>query len=141
MTTGGTYVLEIVLSHPTTIEVGALGDLEFAAGTYAYVGSALGPGGFSRVDRHRELARGERARRHWHVDYLLGHPETGLESTVTFPDADRECELTATLPGETVPEFGASDCECRSHLLEVVDREAFLDAVDGEGGQLERIPG
>ncbi len=137
MTTGGTYVLEISLPHPAIIEVGALGDLEFAAGTYAYVGSAFGPGGFSRVDRHRELARGERETRHWHVDYLLGHPETNLESAVTFSGKDLECELAATLPGEPVADFGASDCSCGSHLLDVGDREALLEAARKEGGRLD----
>ncbi len=136
MTTGGTYVLEIALAGPTTIEVGALGDLEFAAGTYAYVGSALGPGGFSRVDRHRELAGGDRETRHWHVDYLLGHPETTLEAVVTFPDADLECDLATTLPGEPVPDFGASDCDCVAHLFAVASadvRGATLEVASREG--------
>ena len=135
MATGGTYVLEIAVTDPIVVEVGALGTLEFSAETYAYVGSAFGPGGFSRVDRHRELARGDRDVRHWHVDYLLGHPRTRLESVVTLPGEDRECELTARLPGESISGFGASDCGCEAHLLAVTDRDRFLEQCERVGGE------
>ncbi|SDJ36630.1 GIY-YIG nuclease family protein [Natronorubrum texcoconense] len=134
---GGTYVLVLDLARATTIEVGALGQIEFDAGTYAYVGSAFGPGGFARVDRHRELAAGERNARHWHIDYLLGYAETTLETAMTFPDADRECELAATLPGEPVADFGASDCDCSAHLLAAPGLETVRDAAVAEGGTFE----
>lgn len=133
----GTYVLAIEVTETTTIEVGALGDREFTPGTYAYIGSAFGPGGFARIDRHRELAAGDRDVRHWHVDYLLGHPTTRLETAITFPDADRECELARSLPGTPVPEFGASDCPCRSHLLAVADDDAILEAAVDAGGVVD----
>ncbi|NHN47638.1 GIY-YIG nuclease family protein [Halostella sp. JP-L12] len=122
----GTYVLVVDLAEPATVEVGALGDREFDAGTYAYVGSAFGPGGFSRVDRHRELAAGERDARHWHVDYLLGHPSASLAEAITYPDADIECHLAGALPGERVSGVGASDCDCDAHLLAAPNREALL---------------
>ncbi|APW96252.1 endonuclease III [Halobiforma lacisalsi AJ5] len=136
---GGTYVLLLEVSRQTTVEVGALGDLTFPAGAYAYVGSAFGPGGFARVDRHRELAAGERDARHWHVDYLLGNPATSLEAVVRFPDEDRECELADRLPGEPVDAFGASDCDCPAHLLSAPDGEAtpVLEAAREAGGVLE----
>jgi Uri superfamily endonuclease len=130
----GTYVLVIEVMKATTIEVGALGDRDFTAGTYAYVGSAFGPGGFSRIDRHRELAGGDRETRHWHIDYLLGHPTTRLETAITFPDADRECELAGSLPGTPVPEFGASDCDCGSHLLGPSDSNTVIEAAADAGG-------
>ncbi len=133
----GTYVLAIDVDRPIAVEVGALGEYEFEAETYAYVGSAFGPGGFARLDRHRELARGERDVRHWHVDYLLGHEATTLVATVRYPDADQECELAGALPGESVPEFGASDCDCPTHLLETPGLETLLGAADDAGGVLE----
>ncbi|MDG5819214.1 GIY-YIG nuclease family protein [Natronococcus sp. A-GB7] len=132
----GTYVLAIDVERPLSLEVGALGECEFAAETYAYVGSAFGPGGFARLDRHRELARGERDVRHWHVDYLLGSEAASLEATVRFPDADRECDLAASLPGKAVPDFGSSDCDCGSHLLETPGLETLLEAADDAGGVL-----
>ncbi|ELY68523.1 GIY-YIG nuclease family protein [Natrinema versiforme] len=133
----GTYVLVIDVTRSATIEVGALGDREFPAGAYAYVGSAFGPGGFSRVDRHRELAGGERETRHWHIDYLLGHPTASLENAITFPNADRECELAGSLPGDPVPAFGASDCDCEAHLLTAPDAAAIRDAAVDAGGVLD----
>ncbi|WP_049922906.1 GIY-YIG nuclease family protein [Halopiger djelfimassiliensis] len=133
----GTYVLVLDVARSTTIEVGALGDRAFPAGAYAYVGSAFGPGGFARVDRHRELACGERDVRHWHIDYVLGHSATSLESVVTFPDADRECELAGRLPGEPVAEFGASDCDCPAHLLAVPAAETVVEAAVDAGGVVD----
>ncbi|QLK27552.1 GIY-YIG nuclease family protein [Natrinema zhouii] len=133
----GTYVLVIDVTESATIEVGALGDREFDAGTYAYVGSALGPGGFARVNHHRELAVGDRNTRHWHIDYLLGHPVTRLETAITFPDADRECELADRLPGEPVSGFGASDCDCDTHLLAAPGVAAIRETAVQEGGVLE----
>lgn len=133
----GTYVLVLDVSRPTTIEIGALGDREFTAGTYAYVGSAFGPGGFARVERHREIADGDRDARHWHIDYLLGHAATRLEAAVTFTDVDRECELAGSLPGEPVPRFGASDCDCEAHLLAAPDADALLEAAVGAGGVVD----
>ncbi len=134
---GGTYVLVIEATRAATVEVGSLGDRTFEAGAYAYVGSAFGPGGFSRVDRHRELAAGDRETHHWHVDYLLGHPATRLEAAITFPDADRECELATALPGEPVEGVGASDCDCSAHLLAAPDAAAIRDAAVDAGGVVD----
>jgi Uri superfamily endonuclease len=123
--TGGTYTLCIELRRPATIEVGALGGHRFPAGAYAYTGSAFGSGGFSRVDRHYELAAGERDTRHWHVDYLLGHGDVSIRGDVRTPGADIECTVAAELPASPVRGFGASDCDCPSHL-----------AYDEDGGRL-----
>jgi Uri superfamily endonuclease len=127
--TGGTYTLLVALPDAADIEVGALGAREFPAGWYAYTGSALGSGGFARVERHRELAAGERDTRHWHVDYLLGHPDVALREAVTSPGADIECAVAQRLPAGPVEGFGASDCDCGSHLAHFGTRERALAAV------------
>ena len=114
--TGGTYTLLIGLDAPADITVGALGEHRFPAGAYAYTGSAFGSGGFARVDRHYELAAGERGTRHWHIDYLLGHDDASIRGDVRTPGADVECAVAAELPEGPVAGFGASDCGCRSHL-------------------------
>lgn len=129
---GGTYTLLVAMPSADTIAVGALGEIAFDAGWYAYTGSALGSGGFARVRRHRELARRERDTRHWHVDYLLGHPETRIAAVVrTGAGADRECAVSRALAAEfaPVPAFGASDCGCDSHLVCADDREALAAAI------------
>ncbi len=133
--TRGTYVLAIDVP-PLEVGIGAAGEYRLE-GTYAYVGSAFGPGGFARIERHRELARGEREVRHWHVDYLLGHPESELESVARFPDADRECELADTLPGEPVKGIGASDCDCPAHLLVIPDGVVLRKVLKSEGGVVD----
>lgn len=61
MTDGGTYTLAFAVPADRRVEVGALGARRFPAGGYAYTGSALGPGGFSRIDRHRRVAAARRA--------------------------------------------------------------------------------
>jgi Uri superfamily endonuclease len=130
MTEGGTYTLLIAVPEEITVSVGALGEYTFAAGWYVYVGSALGPGGFARVDRHRELAAGERDARHWHVDYLLGHPGTRLDDVVTTAGVDGECAVSTAIEGESVPDFGCSDCDCGSHLWYAPSRERLRETVE-----------
>ncbi|MEF8820891.1 MAG: GIY-YIG nuclease family protein [Halovenus sp.] len=127
---GGTYTLVIELPEPADIVVGALGRITFDAGWYAYVGSALGSGGFSRIDRHRELAAGDRDTRHWHIDYLLGHPETRLDTVVTTAAVDGECPVARELGDDGVPAFGCSDCRCNSHLFFKPAREEMIVAVE-----------
>lgn len=135
--TGGTYVL--VLSHPveTRTAVGALGAHRFPAGTYAYVGSALGTGGFARIERHRAVAAGDRDVRHWHVDYLLGQPATSVVDAYTRSGLDAECAIARRLPDGPVPGFGASDCDCSTHLAFSRGRGALREAVERALGNEE----
>jgi len=113
---GGTYTLLIELPRETDLSVGALGDRVLPRGWYAYTGSALGSGGFSRVDRHRRVAAGDHDVRYWHVDYLLGHDAASLRDVVRAPDADVECAVAKELPDGPIAGFGASDCGCEAHL-------------------------
>jgi endonuclease-3 len=128
--TGGTYTLVVDVPESLTITVGALGATPFEAGWYAYVGSATGAGGFSRVDRHSELAAGERDTQHWHIDYLLGHDQTAIEAVVTTAGVDAECEIAQGIDGNPVHEFGCSDCTCDAHLFGDTDRDRLLAAVE-----------
>jgi len=54
--------------------------------------------------------------RHWHIDYLLGHPETELDRIVRSDGVDAECAVADRLPTGPIGGFGASDCGCESHL-------------------------
>jgi endonuclease-3 len=133
---GGTYVVAFELAVPVSVEVGALGTCEFPAGEYAYVGSAFGPGGFARAERHRRKLDGEGETVHWHVDALTTHPATAFRFAVLVPRRDVECALARDLPPGPLVGFGASDCDCRSHLSSVghdtVRRQvrAALEATD-----------
>jgi endonuclease-3 len=128
--TGGTYTLLIELEAAATITFGAQGDHDLDAGWYAYVGSALGSGGFGRIERHRELARGDRDVRHWHIDYLLGHAHTTLDGVVRSTGHDIECAVATAIDATPVGTLGASDCDCPTHLFYRADRESLRGAVE-----------
>lgn len=137
---GGLYVLFIRVTgaRPVACEVGALGTRRFGPGLYGYVGSAHGPGGYARLDRHAATASGEQDTCHWHIDYLLAHDRTRLADVVRLPDREDECGLAAAVPGEPVPAFGASDCSCEAHLFALPDRASAAAAIDrfaDDGGE------
>jgi len=122
------------LPEPATLAVGALGDHEFPAGWYAYTGSAFGPGGFSRVDRHHRVATGDHDARHWHVDYLLGDTPANIATVVRAVEADIECAVARTLAERLdadppVAGFGSSDCDCPAHLQFASERESLVRTV------------
>ena len=123
----GTYTLVMRLREGRKLKIGALGEIFFDEGFYAYTGSALGSGGFSRVARHQEVAAGKNRTKQWHIDYLLPHVE--VVDTITSPRL--ECTVAAqidrTLP--RVAGFGCSDCSCPSHLHYSRDYEAMHKVV------------
>ena len=118
----GTYTLLVNLDRDADIEVGALGVRAFSGGHYAYTGSAFGTGGFSRIERHRQVAAGTHDVRHWHIDYLLGHPAARIVAVSTSTGVDIECAVARSLPGRPVSGFGASDCDCDSHLTHATEQ-------------------
>jgi endonuclease-3 len=131
--TGGTYTLLVHLPDPITVAVGALGALDLDAGWYAYTGSALGPGGFTRVERHRGMAAGDTAARHWHIDYLLGDTGASVERVFRADGADVECEVAAAVASAAdglVDGFGCSDCRCESHLAFAPAPAPLVDALE-----------
>jgi len=127
----GTYTLLVSLPEPATVEFGAKGAYDLDAGWYAYTGSAFGAGGLKRVDRHRELAAGERDARHWHVDYLLGHSASSVEAVYVTENEDIECETARRLAdvAEPVAGLGASDCDCETHLAYAGGRDALAETL------------
>jgi Uri superfamily endonuclease len=113
----GIYCL-VFSNNPCTIQVGSLGPRDFPRGWHAYIGSALGHGGFSRVSRHIRLFSSGSGKRHWHIDYLLTNQGFSLHCAVCAPTASPlECNLARAIGGIPVPHFGSSDCRCPSHLF------------------------
>lgn len=112
----GTYTLLIECAEEFTTDVGALGECVFPRSVYTYTGSACGSGGFARLDRHYRTAEDPDPTTHWHIDYLLARPETSIITDITAPGFEIECEVADEITLEAVPEFGASDCGCGSHL-------------------------
>lgn len=114
----GSYILLLYLKSLTQIQVGKLGVFYFKRGYYAYVGSAMGPGGLSaRLSHHLKVV----ARPHWHIDYMrreaavkevwVSHRSDCLEHVW----AEKLMHMkTASIPA---PGFGSSDCSCAAHLF------------------------
>ncbi|MCC7262543.1 MAG: GIY-YIG nuclease family protein [Candidatus Latescibacteria bacterium] len=114
----GTYVLLLHLPAEDAIRVGRLGRVELPAGFYAYVGSALGPGGLKARLRHHQ---GQPARSHWHIDYLRRATHL-VQIWISAQKVRREhdwAHLLSQVCG-AVPVaagFGTSDCDCCTHLF------------------------
>lgn len=133
----GLYVLWLEVRRDIVVRVGALGPRRFAAGWYAYTGSAranLGP----RVRRHFAKTKPLR----WHVDHLTAHPAVRVAAVLTWsPSRWSECalnhEVAALIHGiAPVPRFGASDCRggCEAHFWRagtMVAPEDIARALDG----------
>jgi Uri superfamily endonuclease len=114
----GTYVLILKLKETQRHVIGNLGEHEFPKGTYAYVGSAQGPGGLaSRLKRHLYLNRTKPP--HWHIDHL--NHRTEIEQIWWLDGSpSRECswaQILASIGKRLIPNFGASDCRCLGHLI------------------------
>ncbi len=108
--------------------MGRLGEHRFPKGAYAYVGSALGPGGLrARVGRHLETGR----RLRWHIDYLRRAADvrqvwTGIHNRRL---EHRWASILARMDGAAIPaaRFGASDCRCPAHLFRFPDIPSFTE--------------
>jgi len=125
----GVYCLCIKVSVDAALRVGALGAVQFPAGFYIYVGSALN-GLKARLDRHLRSSRGENGVRHWHIDYLLSSPGAGVVAIYAKETGSREeCGLAGYVAGfgEPVRGFGCSDCRCVSHLFRVAEFDFLED--------------
>lgn len=112
---GGAYLLLLTVPEDATISVGRLGRLQFRAGNYVYVGSAMA-GLEARVARHLRRAK----RKKWHIDFLLEEALTA--GAVLFPSSKREeCDIArlfSEFPGAIpVGRFGSTDCGCPAHLF------------------------
>ncbi len=109
----GCYVLILALEDEQTVPIGRWGPLQFLAGHYAYVGSALG-GLEARIGRH--LRNKKRLR--WHIDVLL---KMAVIEEVVWAETSQqvECRMARFLSHRfpSVAHFGCSDCRCRSHLF------------------------
>jgi Uri superfamily endonuclease len=109
----GVYVLLMKLEVTREINIGRLGLISFRPGGYAYVGSAMGS--FKgRLGYHLKKNK----KQHWHIDYLL---ESAVISDVLTIETEvrLECAIARALGErfESIPGFGSSDCQCKSHLF------------------------
>ncbi len=138
-------MLLLRLRRRSVLAIGRLGDRVFAAGTYAYVGSARGPGGLAARLRHH---LGPSPHPHWHIDYLKTRAVV-VEVWAAAHPRRQECRwagILARMSGgnSPVPGFGASDCACTSHLFHFTAMPRLADfnrrlAEIGGGGPAVRF--
>lgn len=134
----GVYVLILKLDQDTDIQIGKLGKFHFKKGFYAYTGSALGMGGFKRVERHFNVAAGKNPTRKWHIDYLL--PKSKILQAILLPTEDAiECKLASRLRKisgiSLISGFGCTDCYCETHLIYAENeiRDMIIDVCNNIG--------
>ncbi|RAP47053.1 MAG: endonuclease [Methanosphaera sp. rholeuAM74] len=132
----GVYCLIIRVSNECCIGVGAMGRLEFRAGFYVYVGSALNSLS-KRVCRHLSSKK----KKHWHVDYLLLNKNSKIEQVIyTNCDEKIECSIARRIKEGSlnhIDAFGCSDCNCVSHLYyfdSIADAEKTCSSAYEETG-------
>lgn len=117
----GIYVLVISINEGVSVDVGALGTVDFERGLYAYVGSAQNALE-KRVERHLEKVK----RRFWHIDYLLDNIGAKVLK-IFWKEAGKleECRISAKIRKRGVPisGFGSSGCKCESHLFRIEDSD------------------
>lgn len=114
----GNYILLLHLSQNSPLTIGKLGQFDFPAGWYTYVGSAFGAGGLkARIKRHLEPTKSL----HWHIDYLRQVAEIDeiWLSPGTVSHEEAWVDVVLSIPGASIPVdgFGASDSDKDSHLI------------------------
>jgi sugar fermentation stimulation protein A len=126
----GSYILVLYLKKDRRIRIGQLGEVPFDKGYYLYVGSARKNLG-KRIERHRR----RRKKLFWHIDYLREHAEFCTALPVRT-GASLECKMAREMNEIShwpVPGFGASDCECSTHLFgfrsDPLKTSSFINAV------------
>ena len=113
----GTYILLLRMENAVTIRIGRKGVFLFPKGFYAYVGSAMGPGGIgARVNHHLTTSK----KPHWHMDYLKSSARI---FEVWWGESEKPCEhdwaaAIGKIPASVIPfrGFGSTDCRCPTHL-------------------------
>ena len=124
----GIYILFIEFKQSRDILIGKRGKYRFAAGYYAYVGSALN-NLVKRIERHLRADK----KLYWHIDYLLNNSRI---RGVVYAETDNklECIIAKELLKilRPIQGFGCSDCKCEAHLFyhdnSYVLREAVLNS-------------
>ena len=125
--TNGIYVVVVRIEEDVRIGVGALGNIDFAKGTYAYVGSAQ-KGLEKRIMRHFRKSK----RKFWHIDYLLDDDHVKILRTFCKEAGKaEECRTAEKFCQKNFPvnDFGSSDCECISHLFKLRSHQILEELI------------
>lgn len=107
------YLAFFEIDEKKSIEIGALGKEQFEPGTYIYVGSAM-----NNVEKRLERHFSSTENKYWHIDYFSANAKH-LDSFILPESSEYECVMAKILESfcESIENFGASDCNCDSHLF------------------------
>jgi len=115
----GAYCLILMLNIPRKIKIGSLGILNFSAGKYVYVGSAL-----NNLEKRIQRHVNKKKKKRWHIDYITTSKDVQVvKALVKESDQRQECEIAQNISnyGIAVSGFGSSDCRCESHFFHIED--------------------
>jgi sugar fermentation stimulation protein A len=114
----GSYIMIMELKQTERITVGSLGTLDFPPGFYLYIGTAK-KNLTQRINRHLR----KRKQYHWHIDYLRAKAENCTAVPIRSSEMLEHhlAQAVAVIADWQVPDFGASDCHCATHLLAMQD--------------------
>jgi len=111
----GSYLLLIKLDINKFIKYGKNKNNYFKKGYYVYIGSALN-NLEKRIERHLKINK----KKHWNIDYFL---EYGIIKNIYYKENNyrEECYIAGLLNKIflPIPNFGSSDCNCKTHLFYV----------------------
>lgn len=118
LTAKGTYILVLKMVESAYVTVGRLGTFKLNKGFYFYIGSAFGSGGLkARLRHHANPTHSPR----WHIDYLKNSASLSdiivSCSPVMYEHVWADILLNADFTQPTINRFGASDCNCPTHLF------------------------
>lgn len=111
----GSYLLILHNEKTFSETIGALGEREFPAGYYVYVGSAM-QGLEKRINRHKRKTK----KTHWHLDYISPtHMKIIKAYRIRRQDRleERLAKELSKISKHSIPGFGASDTKENSHLF------------------------
>ncbi|ACB84173.1 GIY-YIG nuclease family protein [Natranaerobius thermophilus] len=124
------YLIVYQISDSINLTIGKLGDFELPKGYYLYIGRDK-RNIRSRVSRH--IAHKKKLR--WHIDYLSQNATPILMRLLPYRlDELSECDIAEKFIQQgaqvIVPGFGASDCNCFSHLLHFENFQDLTRLID-----------
>ncbi|MFN3504697.1 MAG: DNA/RNA nuclease SfsA [Caldimicrobium sp.] len=110
----GSYLVILEVKSSVAPLVGHLGEIPLKKGYYVYVGSAK-KNLYQRINRYLRKNK----KKFWHIDYLLDVAKI-YKIVPILSSKSWECEIASELSNfaeTSIKNFGASDCNCKSHLL------------------------
>lgn len=142
----GAYSLIIKLESTVNIQVKSLGKVTFEAGTWVYIGSAMGEGSTSLENRIKRHFQSEKTN-FWHIDHLLDMDVKLLKAFWAQSPIHTECDIAQEIESrdefQVGPRhFGSSDCRrgCSAHIFRFMNNGAIDDAIEDVFRQVDLQP-